>query len=76
MLLRNLFFASVGIKDGELIEEGSRTVACVGKGRSIHEAEKIAEKEISSVEGPLFHREDIGTRKLIKKRIAHLESLR
>ena len=37
---------------------------------------EIAEKEISSVEGPLFHREDIGTTKLIKKRIAHLESLR
>ena len=74
--LENLFFASVGVKDGELIEEGSRTVACVGKGGSIREAEKIAEKEISSVEGPLFHREDIGTTKLIKKRIAHLESLR
>ena len=74
--MENLFFASVGVNDGELIEEGSRTVACVGKGSSIHEAERIAEKEISCVKGPLFHREDIGTRKLIKKRIAHLESLR
>ena len=74
--MENLFFASVGVNDGELIEEGSRTVACVGKGSSIYEAERIAEKEISCVKGPLFHREDIGTRKLIKKRIAHLESLR
>ena len=40
--MENLFFASVGVNDGELIEEGSRTVAFVGKGSSIHEAERIA----------------------------------
>ena len=40
------------------------------------EAEKIAEEEISKVDGPLFHREDIGTDALIKKRVEHMESLR
>ncbi|MEC9377196.1 MAG: phosphoribosylamine--glycine ligase, partial [Candidatus Neomarinimicrobiota bacterium] len=55
---------------------GSRTVAVVGVADTISEAENIAEKEISAVEGPLFHRNDIGTEQLVNKRIAHMESLR
>ena len=43
---------------------------------SISQAEKIAEKEISKVDGPLFHRADIGTDALIRKRVEHMESLR
>ena len=59
-----------------LIEAGSRTVAVVGIASSISQAEKLAEEEISKVEGPLFHREDIGTDALIRKRVEHMESLR
>ena len=71
-----LFYASVDIKNGQLIEAGSRTAAVVGIANTISDAEKIAEKEISSFEGPLFHRKDIGTDKLIQKRIHHMESIR
>ena len=48
----------------------------VGVADSITEAEKIAEKEISSVSGPLFHRKDIGTDAIIQKRVEHMRALR
>ena len=71
-----LFFASVDTKNRTLIETGSRTVAFVGIANSITEAEKISESEICRVQGPLFHRKDIGTEKLVQKRIQNMESLR
>ena len=71
-----LFYGSVGKKGGDLIEEGSRTVAAIGKASSISDAENIAENEISKIKGPLFHRKDIGTSELIKKRIGVMDSLR
>ena len=72
----SLFFASVDIEGDHLIEAGSWTVAVVGIASSISKAEKIAEEEISKVDGPLFHREDIGTDDLIRARVEHMESLR
>ena len=71
-----LFYASVDIKNGELVEAGSRTIAVVGMADSIAEAEAIAEKEVSSVSGPLFHRSDIGTETVIQDRVDHMNSLR
>ena len=40
------------------------------------QAEKIAEKDVLSVKGPLYHRTDIGTDSSIQKRIDHMISLR
>jgi fusion protein PurCD len=71
-----LFFASVDYKDGGLIEAGSRTVAVVGVANSISEAESIAENEISSVIGPLYHRSDIGKKEIVQKKIDYMKSLR
>jgi phosphoribosylamine--glycine ligase len=71
-----LFYASVDIQNGKLVEAGSRTVAVVGIADSISNAEKIAEKEVSSITGPLFHRADIGTDTVIQKRINHMKSIR
>jgi len=71
-----LFYASVDIQKGKLVEAGSRTVAVVGVADSISNAEKIAEKEVSAIAGPLFHRSDIGTDTVIQKRINHMKSLR
>ena len=71
-----LFYASVDIQNGKLVEAGSRTVAVVGVADSISNAEKIAEKEVSTISGPLFHRSDIGTDMVIQKRINHIKSLR
>ena len=74
--LNRLFYASVDIKEGQLIEVGSRTVAVVGAADTLSEAEAIAEKEISAVKGPLFHRSDIGTDRVVQQRIDHMNSLR
>jgi phosphoribosylamine--glycine ligase len=71
-----LFYASVDIQNGKLVEVGSRTVAVVGMADSISNAEKIAEKEVSAIAGPLFHRSDIGTDMVIQKRINHMKSIR
>ncbi len=71
-----LFYASVDIKNGVLVESGSRTIATIGISESIFSAEKIAEQSISSVSGPLFHRTDIGTLSLVEKRKKNMDSLR
>ena len=71
-----LFHASVELKDEEFIQMGSRAVAVVGHGESIWEAEQIAEKNISKVKGPLFHRKDIGTTELIQQKINHMVSIK
>ena len=74
--LDGLFYASVDIQNGQLVEAGSRAVAVVGIANTISDAEKIAEKEVSSISGPLFHRADIGTDTVIQKRINHMKSIR
>ena len=71
-----LYLASVDLKNNVLIESGSRTVAVVGIADILHEAESISESEIQRIEGPLFHRNDIGTMELVQKRIDHMETLR
>ena len=58
------------------MEAGSRTVAVVGVDETIEKAEKLAQREISKIKGPLFHRKDIGTNRLIQKKINHMDSLR
>ena len=74
--LDNVFFASVDSSDKNLIETGSRTLACISIQDSIYEAEKHAEKNISSVKGPLYHRSDIGTKTVIEKKIDRMDKLR
>ena len=72
----SLFYASVDIYNGQLVQAGSRTVAVIGISDTIPEAQNIAEKEITLIGGPLFHRKDIGTSEAIQKRIDHMKSLR
>ena len=71
-----LFYASVDFKETILVEAGSRTIAVVGIADTISEAETIAEKEVLSISGPLFHRTDIGTNAAIQKRIEHMKKLK
>jgi phosphoribosylamine--glycine ligase len=71
-----LFYASVDERGGIIYEMGSRTVAVLGIGDTIGDAESISEKAASFVQGPLFHRKDIGTKELIAKRVAHMKELR
>lgn len=71
-----LFYASVDINNGQLVQAGSRTIAGIGIADTISEAQAIAEREIALIDGPLFHRKDIGTDQAIQKRIDHIKSLR
>jgi len=70
-----LFFASVDLKDGEVVTTSSRTIAVTGIGDTIGGAERIAESATALIKGPLRHRRDIGTAGLIEKRIEHVRSL-
>lgn len=54
----------------------SRAVACVGIADTIEAAEKIAEHTVRLIKGPVFHRQDIGTRKLLQKRMDHMNEIR
>jgi phosphoribosylamine--glycine ligase len=72
---RSLFLASVMLKDQKLIACGSRTAAVVGKNKDVFQAELFAEAGIANISGKLFHRKDIGTKKLIDSRIKRMEEL-
>jgi len=68
-----LYYASVEQKENGLYTTGSRAVACLGIADTLEKAEKIAEEATKSIKGKLFHRKDIGTKKLIGKRIRHMK---
>ena len=72
---RSLFLASVMLKDQKLIACGSRTAAVVGKNKDVFQAELFAETGIANISGNLFHRKDIGTKKLIESRIKRMKGL-
>lgn len=70
-----LYYANVEERDGTLYTQTSRTLAFVGRGETLDEAEAIAEKAASSVSGRVFHRRDIGTRELLEKRCQHMKEI-
>ena len=71
-----LYLAAVDGSDGKIYATGSRTAAYVGVAESISAAEEIAEKEVRGIDGPLYHRADIGTDRLIQIRIDAMRRLR
>ncbi|API86246.1 phosphoribosylamine--glycine ligase [Francisella uliginis] len=71
-----LFLGAVDYKGGKLIGTGSRAIAVLGLGDTIAEAEQKAENAVKNIYGKMYHRPDIGTKKLINKRINHMNLLR
>lgn len=71
-----LYLSAVDLRGGILYALGSRTAAYVGIADSIPAAEVIAEKEVCAIGGPLYHREDIGTERLIQSRVDAMRRLR
>ena len=72
-----LFYASVNKKNNHLITGSSRSLAVVGITDKLAEAEKISEQALTYVHGDhLFIRHDIGTKKLLEKRIRHMKEIR
>lgn len=72
----HLYLSAVNVIGGTIFALGSRTAAYVGVADSIAAAEEIAEKEVCGISGPLYHREDIGTEKLIQQRVDAMRRLR
>ena len=71
-----LYYANIEEKDGQLITQTSRTMAFVGMGKTLGEAERVAENAAASVKGRIRYRKDIGTEALLEKRCAHMKELR
>lgn len=70
-----LYFSSVHREGNQLFAAGSRTAAFVGIADTLTAAEQRAEQAISSVQGPLFYRKDIGTDALVEARIAQMQAI-
>jgi phosphoribosylamine--glycine ligase len=71
-----LYYANVEERGGQLYTQTSRTLAFVGIGPTLEEAEKCAEDAASSVQGQVRYRRDIGTADLLNKRCNHMKELR
>jgi phosphoribosylamine--glycine ligase len=71
-----LYYANVEERGGILSTLSSRTLAFVGIGPTLEEAEQHAELSASAVTGRVRYRRDIGTRALLDRRISHMKELR
>jgi len=72
-----LYYASVEETDGRICTTGSRALAVLGVGKTVDEAERIAEEGASGVRTDgLWYRSDIGKRDLIERRVRHIAALR
>ncbi|VVB59514.1 Phosphoribosylamine--glycine ligase [uncultured archaeon] len=72
-----LFYASVNKKNNHITTGSSRSLAVVGITDELAEAEKICEQALTYIKGDhLFIRHDIGTKKLLEKRVHHMELIR
>lgn len=71
-----LYYASVDQTEEGLMLGGSRAVGVVALDDDLYQAEKIVEEQILKIKGPVFHREDIGRKDLIEKRIKMQAELR
>jgi phosphoribosylamine--glycine ligase len=69
------YYASVYREGEKIFTTTSRAIGILGIAENLEQAEKIAEKGIGYVEGKLFHRKDVGTLKLLQKRIDHMQSI-
>ncbi|MHA1647439.1 MAG: phosphoribosylamine--glycine ligase, partial [Promethearchaeota archaeon] len=69
------YYASVNEDNGKLYTSSSRSIGILGIANNIDEAEKIAEQGTKFVSGPLFHRTDIGTERVISKRTQHMQRI-
>lgn len=70
-----LFYGAVNGEGDDLCLTASRAIAIVGIGTNLAEAERVAEAAASKITGPVFHRTDIGTSKLVNRRIAHMAKI-
>lgn len=72
-----VYYANVDLKDGVLLTGTSRSIGIVGIADTIEQAERNCENALGFVKcDHMFVRHDIGTKKLVQRRIAHMKQLR
>ena len=71
-----LYLGAVDQQADKLVATGSRTVAVVGTGATLAEAEQLCQKIAEQIPGPFFFRPDIGTAAAIERRVSHMKALR
>lgn len=69
------YYASVYREANNIYTTTSRAMGVLGIADSLESAEQIAESGVQCIEGKLFHRKDVGTLKLLQKRIDHMHSI-
>jgi len=69
------YYASVYREGNNIFTTTSRAMGILGIADSLEEAENIAERGTGCIKGRLFHRKDVGTLKLLQKRIDHMNSI-
>ena len=70
-----MFYASVNEREGRVFTTSSRSVAFVGCGPTIAEAEAKAEAALSSVSGEYDARHDIGKPETIERKVNHMRQV-
>ena len=71
-----MYLSAVDVVEGKLVATGSRTVAFVGVGATLAEAEARCGAVVKQVPGRFFHRKDIGTAAAIARRMEHMKAVR
>ncbi|MDR2830510.1 MAG: phosphoribosylamine--glycine ligase [Methanobrevibacter sp.] len=71
-----VYYAAVNQRDDGIYTSSSRAIGVVGIGDTISDGESIAESSCKHIQGNLYHRRDVGKRKLVDKRIKHINEIR
>ncbi|MFX0075004.1 MAG: phosphoribosylamine--glycine ligase [Candidatus Hermodarchaeota archaeon] len=69
------YYASVYREGENVYTTSSRAMGIIGIANDLENAERVAEQGVGCISGKLFYRKDIGTKKLLQKRIDHMNSL-
>jgi phosphoribosylamine---glycine ligase len=71
-----IYYAAVNQKENKIYTSASRALGIVGIGDTIEEAEEICENATKYVKGDVYHRRDVGTADLIRRRVDHMDRIR
>jgi phosphoribosylamine--glycine ligase len=72
-----LYYAAVDQRDDGIYTTTSRSVGVVGRSDNVYDAERKCEEAIGKIKGEhIYHRRDIGTKELIKRKLARMKALR
>ncbi len=71
-----LYYSSIDRRNDGLYMTSSRAIGVVGIAADLPEAERIAERAVKAIRGPVDHRPDIGTEPLVRRRVDHMRQIK